>query len=69
MSKTALVLIDFQNDYYSSFPGAKWPLVGTEQAAANAALVLQKFRQQGDLVVHVRHEFASDDAPFFRPGY
>lgn len=68
MSKTALVLIDFQNDYYSSYPGAKWPLVGTEQAAANAALVLQKFRQQGDLVVHVRHEFVSEDAPFFRPG-
>lgn len=68
MSKIALVLIDFQNDYYSSYPGAKWPLVGTEQAAANAALALQKFRQQGDLVVHVRHEFASTDAPFFRPG-
>lgn len=68
MSTTALVIIDLQNDYYSSFDGARWPLVGTEQAAANAARLLETFRQRGDLVVHVRHEFASEAAPFFRPG-
>ncbi|WP_315982544.1 hypothetical protein [Aliamphritea spongicola] len=31
MAKTALLLIDFQNDY---FRGGKWQLVGTEAAAA-----------------------------------
>jgi nicotinamidase-related amidase len=65
MPKRALVLIDVQNDY---FPGGKWPLVGIESAAENAAKVLMAARANGDLVVHVRHEFPSPDAPFFTPG-
>jgi len=65
MPKRALVLIDVQNDY---FPGGKWPLSGIESAADNAARVLAVAREKGDLVVHVRHEFASADAPFFLPG-
>jgi nicotinamidase-related amidase len=65
MSKRALVLIDVQNDY---FPGGKWPLVGIESAADNAAKVLAAARAAGDLVVHVRHEFPAADAPFFAPG-
>jgi nicotinamidase-related amidase len=64
MPKRALVLIDVQNDY---FPGGKWPLVGIESAAENAAKVLASARANGDLVVHVRHEFPSQDAPFFTP--
>lgn len=67
MSKTALLLIDFQNDYYSTFEGAKWALSDTEKAAENAATLLAKFRQQGLPVVHVRHEFPTNDAPFFLP--
>lgn len=65
MSKQALVLIDIQNDY---FPGGKWTLSGMEAAADNAARLLAAFRQRGDLVVHVRHEDASQDAPFFAAG-
>src|SRR5262245_31674950 len=65
MPKRALVLIDIQNDY---FPGGKWTLRGIESAAANAARVLAAARAAGDLVVHVRHEFTSADAPFFAPG-
>src|SRR3954462_12564969 len=65
MPKRALVLIDVQNDY---FPGGKWPLSGIESAAANAARVLAAARAAGDLVVHVRHEFPTADAPFFAPG-
>jgi nicotinamidase-related amidase len=65
MTKRALVLIDVQNDY---FPGGKWPLVAIDSAADNAARVLAAARQAGDLVVHVRHEFTSADAPFFTPG-
>ena len=65
MSKQALIIIDIQNDY---FPGGKWPLVGADQAADNAARLLAAARQRGELVVHVRHEFDSVDAPFFAPG-
>jgi nicotinamidase-related amidase len=65
MSRSALILVDIQNDY---FPGGKWPLVGADAAADNAARVLQASRKAGDLVVHIRHEFTSDDAPFFTPG-
>lgn len=64
MSKTALVIIDLQNDY---FQGGKWELEGTEAAAANAALLLDCFRKKGLPIVYVRHEFPTDDAPFFAP--
>lgn len=65
MAKQALILIDIQNDY---FPEGKWPLEGVEAAADKAAQVLQAFRQAGNAVIHVRHEFTSEDAPFFTPG-
>lgn len=68
MSKKALIVIDIQNDYFPSYEGAKWPLVGMEAASANAARVIDASRKAGDLVVNIRHEFPSDDAPFFRPG-
>lgn len=67
MSKTALLLIDFQNDYYPSYSGAKWALSGTEAAASNASTLLAEFRKQGLSVIHVRHEFPSTEAPFFLP--
>jgi len=65
MSKTALIIVDMQNDY---FPGGKWTLEGVEAAAINAARVLADFRQRGLPIIHVRHEFPSSDAPFFVPG-
>ncbi|MNJ11808.1 Streptothricin hydrolase [compost metagenome] len=65
MSKHALIIIDIQNDY---FPGGKWALDGADRAADNAARILAATRAKGDLVVHVRHEFESADAPFFTPG-
>lgn len=65
MQKRALVLIDLQNDY---FLGGKWPLNGVDAAADNAATLLAAARAAGDLVIHVRHEFLSADAPFFAPG-
>lgn len=64
-SKTALIVVDIQNDY---FPGGLWPLSKVEAAATKAAQVIAVFRERGDLVVHIRHEFTSADAPFFRPG-
>lgn len=65
MSKTALIIVDLQNDY---FQGGRWELEGTETAAANAARLLDHFRAKGLPVVHVRHEFPTSDAPFFVPG-
>lgn len=65
MSKRAIVVVDLQNDYW---PTGKWPLQGIDEAAANAAKVIEKARMAGDMVIHVRHEFTSPDAPFFAPG-
>ncbi len=65
MSQTALVLIDFQNDY---FEDGAYPLVGTRQAAAAAGRVLSAFRERGNTVVHVRHASTEADATFFVPG-
>ncbi len=68
MTDTALLIVDFQNDYFPTFPGAKWPLEHTEAAAQNGAKLLAACRQKGLPVFHVRHEFPSMDAPFFQPG-
>ncbi|QQZ41508.1 cysteine hydrolase [Pseudomonas sp. SK3(2021)] len=65
MAKQALIVVDIQNDY---FPNGKWPLVGVEAAADNAARLIQAFRDSGRQVVHIRHEFTSESAPFFTPG-
>jgi nicotinamidase-related amidase len=65
MTKRALIVVDIQNDY---FPGGKWTLSGIEAAADNAARLLAATRAKGELVVHIRHEFKTDDAPFFTPG-
>lgn len=65
MSKRALILVDLQNDY---FPDGKWPLVGIDAAAGNAARILAAAREAGDLVIHVRHESTRPGAPFFVPG-
>lgn len=65
MSKSAVLVVDLQKDY---FPSGKLPLVGIEQAAANAARVIAGARANGTPVIHVRHEFAVPDAPFFVPG-
>lgn len=67
MSNTALLLIDFQNDYFPSIEGAKWKLVDTERASNQAAKLLTDFRKNGLPVVHVRHEFLTNEGPFFHP--
>lgn len=65
MSKRALVLVDIQNDYFAT---GKWPLDGVEAAADNAARILANARAKGEFVVHIRHEFNEENAPFFEPG-
>lgn len=65
MTNRALILVDIQNDY---FEGGLWPVAKMQTVANNAARLLAAARAAGDLVVHVRHQMASDQAPFFRPG-
>ncbi|MBT3145688.1 cysteine hydrolase family protein [Neptunomonas phycophila] len=65
MSKTALLIIDMQNDY---FPAGKYPLSGIEAAANNVHKVLVHFRENQQPIIHVRHEFTSPEAPFFIAG-
>jgi nicotinamidase-related amidase len=64
-TKQALIVVDIQNDY---FPGGKWTLSGMDAAADNAARLITAARASGDLVIHIRHEFPTTDAPFFVPG-
>lgn len=63
-TKTALILIDIQNDYFQK---GKNELVGSEQASLNAKKVLDKFRKKRDLVVHIQHLSNRKDATFFIP--
>jgi nicotinamidase-related amidase len=63
--KTALLVIDIQKDY---FPGGKHPLVKPEEAAKNAYMLLQCFREHGGHHVHIQHISLKPDATFFIKG-
>jgi nicotinamidase-related amidase len=63
--KTALLLIDIQNDY---FPGGKMELEGPEEAARQANELLQCFRDHSLPTVHIQHVSLKPDATFFIPG-
>ncbi|HPF52696.1 MAG TPA: cysteine hydrolase family protein, partial [Draconibacterium sp.] len=52
LDSTALILIDIQ---YFYFPGGDMPLVEPEAAALQAQRVLEYFRKNKGLVVHVKH--------------
>lgn len=54
LDSTALILIDIQEFY---FPGGASELVEPEQAAVQAKQVLNYFRENNGLVVHVKHDF------------
>ena len=53
---TALLLIDIQDFYFS---GGRSPLENPEKASLNAKKLLEKFREKGMLVVHIRHNAKS----------
>ncbi len=63
--KSALILIDIQNDY---FPGGAMELAGMTPAAARARELLAAFRQARRPIFHVQHLAPGPDATFFRPG-
>src|SRR5699024_6064681 len=62
---TALIIVDIQNDY---FPNGKMELSNPEKAAANAAKVLEWFRQNNkENIFHVQHIAADPAMRFFSP--
>ncbi|MGD6940673.1 cysteine hydrolase family protein [Cytobacillus gottheilii] len=62
---TALIIVDIQNDY---FPNGKMELSNPEKAAANAAKVLEWFRQNNkENIFHVQHIAGSPELGFFLP--
>jgi nicotinamidase-related amidase len=64
MDKTALILVDIQNDY---FPGGKMALEGIDAASLNASRLLNRFREKNLPVFHVRHLAVQPNATFFLP--
>ena len=65
MAKQALLLIDIQQDY---FPGGENELEGMEAATQKAKALLEASRAAKLPVIHVRHEFPTTEAPFFKQG-
>ncbi len=63
--KTALLIIDIQNDY---FPGGKMELEGAVEAGRKAGALLQCFREHGGQHIHIQHESRREGATFFIPG-
>lgn len=63
--KTALLLIDIQNDY---FPGGKNPVVNALEAAQHAYMLLQCFREMNGFHIHIQHISLKPDATFFIKG-
>lgn len=63
--KTALVLVDIQNDYFS---GGAMELEGAQAAGEKARLLLDAAREAGVTVFHVQHVSDRPGATFFLPG-
>ena len=65
MTKQAILVIDLQNEYLST---GKLPLVGIEDASANAEKIIAHARKKNIQVIHVQHIFAHGEMPVFEPG-
>ncbi|MBW2637256.1 MAG: isochorismatase family protein, partial [Deltaproteobacteria bacterium] len=59
-----LVMVDVQNDY---FPGGTVELVGIEDAADNARILLTAFRKTKSTIIHIQHISIGPEAFFFLP--
>ncbi|EOW9529421.1 cysteine hydrolase family protein [Bacillus cytotoxicus] len=62
--KTALLLVDIQNDY---FPNGKIELRNAVEASEYARQLLQYFRQTDQPIFHIQHVSFGDHATFFLP--
>ena len=64
--KTALIIIDIQNDYFDK---ETMTLSGSDKASENAKLILDRFRADSLPIIHIQHIAANPAATFFLPGY
>jgi nicotinamidase-related amidase len=62
--KTALIIIDIQNDYFDE---GTMPLVGSDKASNNAKLILESFRTDSLPIIHIQHIATRPTATFFLP--
>jgi len=62
--KTALLLIDIQNDY---FPGGRMELDGSPEASLRAKDLLTLFRGRNLPIFHIQHISNRNGASFFLP--
>jgi len=63
-TKTALILIDIQNDYFDK---GTMTLVGSDIASQHAKLILERFRADNLPIIHIQHIAAGPTATFFLP--
>lgn len=59
--KTALLLVDIQNDY---FPNGKMELRNPVEASEYASELLKHFRMNGGPIFHIQHVAIKNDATF-----
>jgi nicotinamidase-related amidase len=62
--KTALIVIDIQNDYFDK---GTMTLAGSDKASENARLLLDRFRADSLTIVHIQHIATRPTATFFLP--
>lgn len=62
--KTALLLVDIQNDY---FPNGKMELRNSIEASKYAGQLLHYFRSTDQPIFHIQHVAMKEDASFFLP--
>jgi nicotinamidase-related amidase len=65
VKKTALLVIDVQNDY---FPAGKMALFAPEHALENIQHLEKVFHQAQAPIIYIQHIAASPEAPFFVAG-
>jgi len=64
LMKTALILVDIQNDY---FPGGRMELSGIKEASTKARDLLTFFRESQWPTFHIQHTAVREGATFFLP--
>lgn len=62
--KTALIIIDIQNDYFDK---GNMPLVGSYNASNHTKLILERFRSDSLPIIHIQHIATRPTATFFLP--
>lgn len=62
--KTALILIDIQNDYFEK---GTMTLADSDKASENARLLLDRFRADSLPIIHIQHIATKPTATFFLP--